>query len=85
MQIRRQRAHSSNLCRRSTDESRHVPRRLLGEKLPLPQGRVFEIPEMPIYTDGGPGVELCGDVGVCGAGLEAERVAAEVDAFILGF
>lgn len=40
---------------------------------------------MPIYTDGGPGVELCGDVGVCGAGLEAERVAAEVDAFILGF
>ena len=80
MQIRRQRLHDGDLFRRGADDGGHGARgRLVGVQ-PGRQRGVGEGLEVALHALRGPRGEELGEARGDAAGLEAEGVAAEVDA-----
>ena len=56
---------------------------VFGHVLPAGEGRVLKGGEVPVYADGGPGVEVGFQVGADGLGLHAEGVADKVDGWLV--
>jgi hypothetical protein len=72
MQIRRQGAHRSDLFGSRADDLGHGRGGLLGEQLPLAEGRVLEVGEVTAHADGRPGVQMGLEIPGHSLGLQPE-------------
>ena len=83
MQIRRQRLHDRNLRRRSPHKGRHSLRRRIISVQPRRQRGVGEGLEVALHALRRPGGQVLVQARGDAAGLQTERVAAQVDAFVM--
>lgn len=85
MDVGRQGVHVDNLAGQGAHDGGGLAGAVGGHVLPVDEGGILQVDKVAVDADGGPGVELGGDMVAGRLGLETERVAAKVDGlFVLG-